>query len=78
MEPNKYPIYVLNTCNTAILGEIITAGIPSCISIGLSNEIHFIDECTCVTSSAEIVSFKSNEERYAKLSSFAYCQFLWL
>lgn len=77
IEQNKYPIHALNANITKILSKIITADIPNCIIKGLSNEIHFIDECTCVTCPAEILSSGPNKECYVKLSS-AYCQFLWL
>ena len=77
MEEKRYPIHKLDGNITAILQSIITADIPGCISKGLSNEIHFIDEGTSITCPAIIVLDKLNGGCYVQLSA-AYCQYLWL
>lgn len=77
MEEKRYPIHKLDGNITAILQSIITADIPGCISKGLSNEIHFIDEGTSITCPAIIVPDKLNGGCYVQLSA-AYCQYLWL
>lgn len=53
MEQKIYPVHKLDANITAILQTIITADIPGCISKGLSNEIHFIDEYTSITCPAK-------------------------
>ena len=77
MEQKIYPVHKLDANITAILQTIITADIPGCISKGLSNEIHFIDEYTSITCPAKIVPDKLNGGCYVQLSA-AYCQYLWL
>lgn len=54
MEQKIYPVHKLDANITAILQTIITADIPGCISKGLSNEIHFIDEYTSITCPAKL------------------------
>lgn len=67
-----YPIHKIDGNITRILQKIVSADIKTNVLKGLHNEIKYIDECSHITTVAEIKG--NNHDAQVYLSS-AFCQF---